>query len=1090
MDKTASEKQYLRLLDKLESLREMLRTTWALEGLALSAAVFLGALLVGFALDNLFWLSAPVRLIFLLSTLTAAVGLLIWRTVRPLTHSLPDERAAVILEKKYPGLDNAVINAVQLGKESLEGYSRLVADEVVRQAETQAKTLELPRAVEKRTLKRHSVAAAAAVVVAVLYVALFPAYFANAFARYSHFATYVAPLTRTKIAKVEPGNTTLRSGDDLVITCTLSGERSDGAQVRFGAGLPLSMQFDGGVFLYRLPDVTEPLTYIVCAGDARSPEFRVKVIYVPTIERMDVTYRYPGYTGLPPKLVENVGGDLEAIIGTTALVRAECSKPVSYVSVDMKGVIARTMAKGTSVSWELPIKRSGTYEVKLMDRSGHDNSFTYQVSAFKDSPPRVIITRPARDVTFATDSGRAELPINFRATDDVGVRKCVLMVGYAGAEPVAIRNWRLEGGVRDVTDGHLLTIDTDAKLPGYTVTYCVRAEDGRPENEGKAASKTYRVTIIKPRDKRIESIKSLVDIHSKLRKLLKAQTRNLKRTVSLGRQLAQAGRTDQSSHQALNGIHSNQLRVHRSADEIAAAVACANEFERKVKETLLGLSANEMLEAVREIEKARRSDLTKERVETLKAAATWEEKIVAALSRLLQDIPAEITQLKKGEEGTQELAQEDLNLKKEVARNFVDGLEEFLKEQKKIIEATQELEKKAVEDWTEGDEKILAELEKLEQDWSRWFKDMQDDLSRLPEQDFSDSKLCEEIMEIYEEVELAKDALTRREIELAVPHEQAGLEKAEELTTNLERWLPDVRDYIKWVMEDIPEDQEIPLTDLPEELEDIIGDLIEQEEQLSEDADDLSSAWADSLDKGAGWGASDGPISNMSAKGVTGNTLPNTNEIGGRSGEGRSGKSSGQMVEKTATGKGGRKTPTRLTPDPFEAGAVEDTSKDPTGGATGGGKLSGGGEEGLRGPAAPQIKEQMQRLARQQAQIMSKSERLTHNLKKARLPAGDLEAAVGAMRRAEACLKNVDLNSFTQQKRIVVENLEDAKRVVAAQVRAKRELLLSIPKDVRDELISAQKERFPEKYKELLSNYYRALSSPRNHRENRELDDE
>jgi len=425
-----------------------------------------------------------------------------------------------------------------------------------------------------------------------------------------------------------------------------------------------------------------------------------------------------------------------------------------------------------------------------------------------------------------------------------------------------------------------------------------------------------------------------------------------------------------------------------------------------------------------------------------------------------------------------DLPEEDLNLKKDFAKNLIDGIEEFLKEQKKMIKMSEELEKKAVEDWTEGDEKTLAELTRLEQDWSKWFKDMADDLSRLPAQDFSDAKMCEEIMEIYEEVELAKDALTRREIELAVPHEQAGLEKAEELTENIERWLPDVRDYVKWVMEDMPEDQEIPLADLPDELEDIIGELIEEEEQLSEDADDVSSSWADSLNKGAGWGTSDGPISNMSAKGVTGNTLPNTNEVGGRSGEGRSGKSSGQMVEKTATGKGGRKTPTRLTPDPFEAGSVEDLSKDPVGGSTGGGKLSGGGEEGLRGPTAPQLKEQMQRLARQQAQVVSKSERLAHNLKKMRLPSGDIDIAVSAMRSAEKCLKNADLNGFAKHKKVVVENLEDAKRVIATEARAKREQVLSIPKDMREELINAQKEKFPQQYKGLLSDYYRALSNP------------
>lgn len=1078
MDNRASEKAYMRLTDRLESLREMLRTTWALEGLGLTAAVFLGVVVAGFILDNLLWLSAGTRLIFLVAGLSSAGALLFWRIIRPLARGLSHERAAVVLEKAYPELDNAVINAVQLGKDKLDGYSRLVADEVVKDAELEVKTLELPKAVEKRKLKRYSIAAVAAVIVTLLYVVLFPAYFANAFQRYSHFTTYVPPVTKTRI-EVEPGNITLRSGEDLVVTCIPSGDIPDGAQVQFGQGARLSMQFDAGKFMYRLPDVTEKLTYIVYAGDARSPEFKVKVIYVPTIDRVDVTYKFPPYTGLPIMLVQNTTGDLEAVEGTVARVKAQCSKLVSYVTYELDGAIVQAVSDGLQVSWEMPIDRTGTYTVRLVDDSHYDNSFTYQITALKDRPPKVIITRPAKDVTLAANSGVHELSVNFRATDDVGVRRCALMMAYGESEPAAIRNWQYEGGKRDVTDGHPWEVDTDKMQPGQTITYCVTAEDGRPEEDSRAVSKKYTVKIVKPRSKRIESIRSLVDVHSRLRDMLKLQVRNRDRTATLGEHLSRASHTDEPSERTLNRIHTDQRSIRDSAEEIAEDVSSANEFERKVKETLLTLAANEMLEAVRAMEKAIKAEATPERVEALGDALACEEKIIVALRRLLEDIPALIKQLRKGEEDTVDLPDEDLNLKKDFAKNLIDGLEEFLREQKKIIKATEELEKKAAEDWTEGDEKTLAELEKLENDWSKWFKDMADDLSRLPAQDFSDGKMCDELMEIYEEVEYAKDALTRREIELAVPREQAGVEKAEELTENIERWLPDVRDYIKWVMEDVPEDQEIPLADLPEELEDIIGELIEEEEQLSEDADDVSSAWADSLNKGAGWGTSDGPISNMSAKGVTGNTLPNTNEVGGRSGEGRSGKSSGQMVEKTATGKGGRKTPTRLTPDPFEAGSVEDTSKDPVGGSTGGGKLSGGGEEGLRGPTAPQLKEQMQRLARQQAQIMSKSDRLAHNLKKSHLPAGDLDIAVGAMRSAEACLKNADLNGFIRHKKIAIENLEDAKRVVAAEVTAKREQVLAIPKDMREELINAQKEKFPQEYKGLLSDYYRALSDPR-----------
>src|SRR5208283_2587147 len=161
---------------------------------------------------------------------------------------------------------------------------------------------------------------------------------------------------------------------------------------------------------------------------------------------------------------------------------------------------------------------------------------------------------------------------------------------------------------------------------------------------------------------------------------------------------------------------------------------------------------------------------------------------------------------------------------------------------------------------------------------------------------------------------------------------------AKEMTTNIEKWLPDTPDRERWSQEEPLTDdmKEAPMAELPKEMEDIVGKLMEDEEDLFNEMEDASSSWADSLDKGAGWDAMDGPISNNSARGVTGNRLPNTSEIAGRSGEGRQGKSSGEFVGDTAVGKGGRNTPSRLTPDAFVKGQIKDYSKDPVGGATGG----------------------------------------------------------------------------------------------------------------------------------------------------------
>ena len=139
-------------------------------------------------------------------------------------------------------------------------------------------------------------------------------------------------------------------------------------------------------------------------------------------------------------------------------------------------------------------------------------------------------------------------------------------------------------------------------------------------------------------------------------------------------------------------------------------------------------------------------------------------------------------------------------------RDLKDKLDEFLKQQKKVIEATENLAKKPVEDFTEKEKQLLKDLAAAEDDWSKFMADMHSDLSKLPEQDFANPSLLKELVEIQTELKMAKDALTKKSADIAVPLEQFGAERAEEMTTNIEKWLPDTPDREKW-------SQEEPLTD-------------------------------------------------------------------------------------------------------------------------------------------------------------------------------------------------------------------------------------------------------------------------------------
>jgi hypothetical protein len=311
---------------------------------------------------------------------------------------------------------------------------------------------------------------------------------------------------------------------------------------------------------------------------------------------------------------------------------------------------------------------------------------------------------------------------------------------------------------------------------------------------------------------------------------------------------------------------------------------------------------------------------------------------------------------------------------------------------------------------------------------------------------------------------------------MAVADEDMGLEKAKELSSNIEKWLSNSPDRTQWNMEDPTSKTDLPMPELPKELEDMVGELMEQQEDLFDQMEDSNANWADSMDKGVGWDAADGPIADMSAKGVTGNQLPNNNEMNGRSGEGRSGKSQGEYVGDTAIGKGGRNTPTRLDPTPFQKGQIKDSSKDPTGGATGGGKISGAGAEGLEGPVPPQMKQQMQRLATKQAELRNKAERLNLQYKLARYDNYKLLESIALMRRTESDLEANRYQNAMRERDVMLDSMDESRLMLGGEVHAERDTTPTAGQKMRQQIDDAMKGELPAAWSDALKQYYQKLS--------------
>ncbi len=297
-----------------------------------------------------------------------------------------------------------------------------------------------------------------------------------------------------------------------------------------------------------------------------------------------------------------------------------------------------------------------------------------------------------------------------------------------------------------------------------------------------------------------------------------------------------------------------------------------------------------------------------------------------------------------------------------------DDLKDFMREQERILARSRTLAEAKPIDLSDGQAQALGALARDEAAQAKFLEDKLSDFSKLPTEDFSDASLGKEVNQVWQDITEADESLYKKSVQMAVPQEQNGLELAKELENNLEKWMANHRDNVQWAMEEALKPADVPISELPKQLEDIVGDLLDKEDEMSPQVRGTSPArgWTTSTRARAGRDAADGPISNMSAKGITGNQLPNQDEIGGRSGEGRNG------LQPRADGAGQRRGQGRardaVAPRAraVRVGLGQGCRMLQTdhGGPTGGGKVSGAAAEGLRGPVPPPLAHAMERLAR------------------------------------------------------------------------------------------------------------------------------
>ncbi len=1073
---------------------------------AACAAVVMASLLVALPACGLWTGQPPAFLRW--GLLIALLGL--WATcavvlvLRSLLWRPNTAQTARFIEQNLPELRNDLINSVLLGSDSQQASPQLV-QMAIREAAMRSARADLTRSVSLTAFNRWCIAAAVASLALGSLFMFAPRMMGRGMAAVFSPGSYIAQVGTVNILGVTPGDATAYVGERLKIAATVQNPSGDplpaevlvkepdsSGRTPVGDPQPMIAQPGNETFNLVLGPLSGTLHYAVRIGDSRWPAdkeyYTVTVLRQIKVKSIEATYQYPQYLaamkdsrgGRPfaDKTVKT-DGTLEAPAGTRATLRLTLDEPAPSANLllNQGAVLAMAGSDGRTFEQPLTIDKDGSYCIQLLDRGGAvlgrlpggsapaaaatGAAAQWRIHAIKDNPPSVDFIAPMGNFSAAPGS---TVPVSIKVSDDYAVGNVQLLLGPEGQErPLGDFDAKPAIGARTAR------LDYALKLPalpeGAVLVLCAAARDNNP---GGQTSTSYKLKITLQDTARLAREKA--DRYNQLRDRLMAILR-MQETQRLGAELA-AKSGDLKAATAKGGeVHAGQTAIRREMLDVLAKTTFDPEMTT-IQQALAVLAQNEAPLAVEQAKVLAALSQLSELANAAHQLAGTQNRIINALQMMLAIMPS------LSREGVAAATRPSGDLSSEAReklKQLKNDLEKFIDAQKKIIQASENLAKKNVDNFTAEDEKLLKDLRAQQDQWEKFLNEAFTDFSKLAQQDFSNPVMLKELQSIKSDVTMAKDALSQKAAEIATALEDNGIENAKTLTANIEKWLPDVPDRQKWTMEDQTSKDLIEQADLPKELEDLVGDLLEQEEDLFDQVQDQTSSYAQSGDKGIGWDAMDGPISNMNAQGVTGNQLPNSNELSGRSGEGRQGKASGEFVEDKAVGKGGRRTPTRLTNEPFQKGQIDDKSPEAAGGSTGGGKVSGSGGEGLEGPVPPPLSKELERMTKQ-ASLVNRAERIQAQFKQGDYANFKFLQAITLMNQVKTDMAANRYQNALRARHVTIESLQQTRLALSGRLDVQADTSAAMPKYVRDDVADAMQDKLPPQFEEALREYYKKLN--------------
>jgi hypothetical protein len=288
---------------------------------------------------------------------------------------------------------------------------------------------------------------------------------------------------------INPGSVVVRRNSDQLITAHITGMQPAKAQLfaryqRASGWEQVSMQRvpssgTGTTYQFVFAGLPENVEYYVTAGPLVSLHYKMRVVDLPAVKEIQVTYHYPTWTGMKP-VTEDHSGDLRAIDGTDAVIQVRTDQPLKdgQLVVDGGQTIHLTPGPGNTYQGSIHMEKDGVYYLAATDEGQSVRlSEDYFIATDKAMPPEIAIVRPGGDYRA---SAIEEVAVDVKGSDEFGLKDMHLHYSVNGG-PVRDVNLLKVPDAKSADGAYALALEDFKLVPGDLVSVYATARDGHSE---------------------------------------------------------------------------------------------------------------------------------------------------------------------------------------------------------------------------------------------------------------------------------------------------------------------------------------------------------------------------------------------------------------------------------------------------------------------------------------------------------------------------------------------------------------------------------------------------------------------------------